>query len=291
MRARCERHGLALGPSGCLLCRRDQAPPDTDELAAAATPAQASLPAAGAVSLPADAAPTSAASGATVAAFAAAPTLAADPAPVAPATVTDAPQSRRLRIQIPPLALLLPLAAAVLYLFLSLLPAPPSGSAPPAEAAAAQAAIGAPGFDSRATERVPAAGTVDAADSVPGPPPPAARELPPAELVRLRERAQRAAARAQQLSDARARAKVVLYQTERCPHCSEAHAYFVAHGVHAEERDIDKDARARARYRKLNPRGSLPTIEVDGQVLAGFDPERLERALDRAGRARIRSGR
>jgi glutaredoxin 3 len=256
------------------LCRREQALPGLDEAASAAAQAVSASPAAAGPA----------------AAFVAAPTLAADPAPAAPATVTDAPQSRRLSIRIPPVALLLPLAAAGLFWFLTLLPAPPAGSTRSAEPVAASAEI-APGHDLSAPERVPTAGSADNEDPAADAQPPAAPGPPTAELVRLRERAQQAAARAQQLSDARERAKVVLYQTERCPHCSEAHAYFVAHGIHAEERDIDKDPQARARHRKLNPRGSLPTIEVDGQVLAGFDAARLERALDRAGRARLRRGR
>ena len=290
MRARCERHGLALGPGGCLLCRREQAQPGLDEPASAAAPVATSASPAAAAAVSAAAATPSGAAG-PAATFAAAPTLAADPAPAAPATVTDAPQSRRLSIRIPPVALLLPLAAAGLVWFVTLLPAPPSSSARPAEPVAAPAELVAPGHDPAVPERVPAAGSADSEDPAAAEEPPTAPVPPTAELVRLRQRAQQAAARAQQLSDARERAKVVLYQTERCPHCSEAHAYFVAHGIHAEERDIDKDPRARARQRKLNPRGSLPTIEVDGQVLAGFDAVRLERALDRAGRARLRRGR
>jgi glutaredoxin 3 len=116
-------------------------------------------------------------------------------------------------------------------------------------------------------------------------------ELPHADLSRLREKAQHAAQQAQQLSDARGRVKVNVYYTERCQHCLEAHGYLVAHGIQAKEHDIDKDPRARARHRKLNPKGALPTIEVDGQVLPGFDAQRLERSLDRAARTRIKRGR
>jgi glutaredoxin len=249
----------------------------------------------------APAAPTSAAPTApATAAFAAAPTLAAgraalvtpasaaDAAPAAPATATDSPQSRRLSIRIPPAALLLPLAAAALYLLATRLPASHSGSERPVEPAAVRAEIAAPEQEPAAAERVAAAGTAATGAEISAP---AGPELSSAELVRSRERAQRAAAKAQQLSDARDRVKVTLYYADRCQHCSEAQAYFVAHAIHAQARDIDKDPRARARYHELNPRGSLPTIEVEGQVLPGFDAPRLERALDRAARARIRRGR
>jgi glutaredoxin len=182
--------------------------------------------------------------------------------------------------------LLLPVAAAALYLLVTHLPASRFGSQRSAMPVAVQAAIAVP--EPAAAAGVPAADTGDTAAEAEAP---TAPELSSAELVRSREHAQRAAAKAQQLSDARARVKVTLYYADRCPHCSEAQAYFAAHGIHVQGRDIDKDPRARARHHELNPRGSLPTIEVEGQVLPGFDAQRLERALDRAARARLRRGR
>lgn len=206
--------------------------------------------------------------------------------PAAPATVTDSPSSRRFSIQIPPVALLLPVGALAAYLCVSLLSGPRSGSEHPVAPLPVSAKAAAPEPEESAPSAAhPPENGEEAAEAEP----PA--EVHQAELSRLRETAQRKAQQAQQLSDARGRVKVNVYYTERCQHCIEAHGYLVAHGIQAAEHDIDKDARARVRLRKLNPKGSLPTIEVDGQVLPGFDSARLERALDRAARTRIRRGR
>ena len=174
--------------------------------------------------------------------------------------------------------LLLPAAGLALYLLVSLL----TRSAPSIDAATARTEIAAP--EKQPASTAPAA--ADAPDESAGddgehaaPEP----EVSAAELARLRERTREA----QQLAEARERVKVTLFYTERCPHCSEARAYLTAHGVRAEQYDIDKDPKARARYLRLNPKGSLPTLVVEKQVLAGFDADRLERALDRAARARL----
>ncbi|MEO8182273.1 MAG: glutaredoxin domain-containing protein [Deltaproteobacteria bacterium] len=206
-------------------------------------------------------------------------------APAAPATVTDSPSSRRFNIQISPaVLLLLPVGALALYLCVSLLSVSPPGSQRPVEALPAATETAAPA-------RAPAQTEADLAENGEAAEAEPLMELPSADLERLRERAQRSAQQAQQLSDARGRVKIQVYRTERCQNCIEVHGYLVAHGIQAVEHDIDKDPRARARYRRLNPKGSLPTIDVDGQVLAGFDARRLERSLDRAALARIRRGR
>jgi len=205
-----------------------------------------------------------------------------DPPHAAPALVTDFPPPRQLSIHIPrSVVVLLPLTGLALYLLVSLLPK----SATPVEAASARTELAAPAQlpapSAPAAADAPAdgdPGDEGAADSEH-----AAVEVAPAALARLRERTRQA----QQLTEARERVKVTLFYTERCPHCSEARGYLTAHGVRAEQYDIDKDPKARARYLRLNPRGSLPTLVVEKQVLAGFDADRLERAIDRAARARL----
>jgi hypothetical protein len=55
------------------------------------------------------------------------------------------------------------------------------------------------------------------------------------------------------------------------------------------EFDVDHDAQARAKQRVLNPRGSVPTITIDSELLIGFGGEALEERIDRAARRRVGS--
>src|SRR3954470_20050345 len=98
MRARCERHDVALVPSACLMCRREQV---SDAAAEAAV--QSAFSGASAAPAPAAAAPEAAASAPTVAATTTAAPVSPlpDPPHAAPALVTDFPPPRQLSIQIP----------------------------------------------------------------------------------------------------------------------------------------------------------------------------------------------
>jgi glutaredoxin len=52
--------------------------------------------------------------------------------------------------------------------------------------------------------------------------------------------------------------------------------------------DVENDLAARSRAHALNPRGSVPTITIDEELLIGFSPTSLESKIERA--ARRRSG-
>jgi glutaredoxin len=88
------------------------------------------------------------------------------------------------------------------------------------------------------------------------------------------------------LEQARQGIVVVMYSTNWCPSCVAARSYMDSHGIAYVDHDIEESESARSIMRRLNPRGSVPTIDVDGEVLVGFGPSHIERALDRAARKR-----
>lgn len=100
----------------------------------------------------------------------------------------------------------------------------------------------------------------------------------------LRERKQ---AEARELASARQDVDVIVYFTEWCPACRSVRAYLAERGIRSVEHDVEKDRRASARQRQLNPRRSVPTIDIEGQVLVGFNARKIEQAIDRAARSRI----
>lgn len=209
---------------------------------------------------------------------AAPPTDAApDSGPTAP-TVTNAPEPPRLSIRIPPAALALPIAAIATYLLLAHRPSVPEHAeiAPPAAARAV------------ADSDSPSPPAVDEANTSESPalaaPNPAEPLLTAAKILELEQSRERA----QQLDAARRQVKVVLYTSERCSRCVEARTHLLAQGIRPTERDVDKDPRARARLRTLSRKQGLPTIEVEGKVLVGFQEERLQKAIDRAATLRMK---
>ena len=273
MRARCEVHRIAVGPNGCLLCRRG--------------PEVASAPS-----------------------RRAAPSHPAAPAPATEVEASAPSQPRQLNIHIHPLLFLLPVAALVLHFALPgftwldpgrppdvLAAGPgrddtaglPTATKPTAPGARPRAVAIQPAFE---LETLPARGPA-LAD---GPVELAPQAEPSGNRVRrqhdlLRERAQRAEEQARQFAAERERVVVTVYYTEWCPSCRDARAYLQQRGIRFEEHDIERDSRARSRQRLLNPKGSIPTLLIEDQVLVGFNAARIEKALDRAARAQIKRAR
>jgi glutaredoxin len=78
---------------------------------------------------------------------------------------------------------------------------------------------------------------------------------------------------------ARASAEVVVYSTSWCPWCRKTMAWLDEHGVEYENRDIEKNPAFRAELREKSGGTSIPVVEIDGQLIRGFNPGRMGRLL------------
>jgi glutaredoxin 3 len=77
---------------------------------------------------------------------------------------------------------------------------------------------------------------------------------------------------------------VVVYTTSWCPACKQAKSWMNAHGMAYDERDVEASGAYSRELHSLNPRGSIPTFDVEGQVLVGFSDRALVRAMEQAAR-------
>jgi glutaredoxin len=258
-----------------LLCRR--------ELAAApaeATPTAAAVPAAAKPNPTAASAPSDAQDAPGIAA----PSLAA----------------RQISIRVPTSLLLLPFVGAGFYYLATTETASPAAPAP--LSATSAVAAPAPGADPPAARPLPGIPAL----VIEEPPKPERRamngrspEAPAPVTPGLRDDATRGdasrkdAARArreleaQEIANLRERVDVIVYYTSWCPACRKLRAYLAERGIRSSEYDIENDSAAKTRQRALNPRGTIPTVDIEGQVLVGFNPQRIEAAIDRAARARL----
>jgi glutaredoxin len=88
-------------------------------------------------------------------------------------------------------------------------------------------------------------------------------------------------------ASARRDVSIIMYSTSWCGVCSRARAYMRAKNIPFTDLDVEHDAAAHDRERALNPRGTVPTITVDDDVMIGFSPESLENRITRAVRRRL----
>lgn len=84
------------------------------------------------------------------------------------------------------------------------------------------------------------------------------------------------------------RIDIKVYMTTWCPVCTKARVWLAANGYRFTEYDVDADRTARRRQRRLNPKGGVPTIDIEGQVLTGFSARKIERALRSRAERRLR---
>jgi glutaredoxin len=92
----------------------------------------------------------------------------------------------------------------------------------------------------------------------------------------------------EELRTAMRRVSVTMYSTDWCPVCKRARSWLLANGISFEELDVDRNESARRRQLSLNPKGGVPTIDVDGEVMIGFGPEHMQEILRRAAERRAR---
>ena len=72
---------------------------------------------------------------------------------------------------------------------------------------------------------------------------------------------------------------VTLYSRPLCGWCQDAKAYLKAHGIAFQEIDVGRDRVAYQEMIQLSGQTLVPTIVIDGKVLADFDVAQLETFL------------
>lgn len=72
---------------------------------------------------------------------------------------------------------------------------------------------------------------------------------------------------------------VELYTTSWCPYCDRARDFFRSRGIPFKEYDIEKDKSAAARKNRLDTRGGVPFVLINGRGLHGYSAAAYERAL------------
>ncbi len=73
--------------------------------------------------------------------------------------------------------------------------------------------------------------------------------------------------------------KILVYSTNACPWCHRVKQWLDEHGVKYEDVNLNADpSRIQEMVDKSGQMG-VPVIDVDGQIIVGFDEEKLKAAL------------
>lgn len=75
---------------------------------------------------------------------------------------------------------------------------------------------------------------------------------------------------------------VIIYSTPSCTYCKMAKEYFKEHNIAYTEFDVASDADKRKEMVEKSGQLGVPVIDVDGQIMVGFDEESFAQILPEA---------
>ncbi len=74
--------------------------------------------------------------------------------------------------------------------------------------------------------------------------------------------------------------KVRLFLTPGCPYCFTLKEFLKEHNIEFEDIDVSKDEKARDEMIEKSGKMEVPIIEIDGEIVAGFDKEKIVKLLN-----------
>ena len=72
---------------------------------------------------------------------------------------------------------------------------------------------------------------------------------------------------------------VRVFSTPTCPFCVTLKNFLKEHNIQFEDIDVVQDGLAREEMVKKSGQMSVPVIEIDGQIVVGFDQEKIKKLL------------
>lgn len=73
---------------------------------------------------------------------------------------------------------------------------------------------------------------------------------------------------------------VKVYSTSTCPYCHMAKDFLAKNNIQFEDIDVGADPEAGKEMVKRSGQMGVPVIDIDGQIIVGFDREAIQKALE-----------
>jgi len=74
---------------------------------------------------------------------------------------------------------------------------------------------------------------------------------------------------------------IIIYRTETCPYCHEAKEFLDSKSIPYKEIDVSKDEKAAARMVKKSGQLGVPVLDINGQIVVGFDREKILKLIQK----------
>jgi len=74
--------------------------------------------------------------------------------------------------------------------------------------------------------------------------------------------------------------KIKVYSTPACPYCYALKDFLREHKIEFEDIDVSADPKAAEEMIRKSGQMGVPVTEIDGEIVVGFDKEKLEKLLN-----------
>ena len=74
--------------------------------------------------------------------------------------------------------------------------------------------------------------------------------------------------------------KIKVYSTPACPYCITLKTFLKEHSIEFEDIDVSQDKKALDEMVKKSGQMGVPVIDIDGEVIIGFDKEKISKLLN-----------
>jgi len=75
-------------------------------------------------------------------------------------------------------------------------------------------------------------------------------------------------------------AQVKIFLTATCPYCHTLKAFLDEKGIEYEDIDVAADEKARDEMIEKSGQMGVPVVEIDGEIVIGFDKEKIVKLLN-----------
>jgi glutaredoxin-like YruB-family protein len=73
--------------------------------------------------------------------------------------------------------------------------------------------------------------------------------------------------------------EIIVYSTKTCPFCMMAKRYLTEKGIKFRDVDVGSDQKAAFEMFIKSGQMGVPVLDIDGEIIIGFDKPAIERAL------------
>jgi glutaredoxin-like YruB-family protein len=74
--------------------------------------------------------------------------------------------------------------------------------------------------------------------------------------------------------------KIKIYSTPTCPYCTALKEFLKSHNIEFEDVDVSQDENAAKEMIEKSGQMGVPVVEIDGEIVVGFDKEKICQLLN-----------